>query len=441
MNDGLLPETRQEDPFLPERIRLEWGLPSEKSRLCRDSYLLLCLSATRRHDNKGRLDLLLAQSDGEGTLLKPSRLLMRCADDAELPGLVSELFRELPARPVEPWKAAWALTPERKKASGILSASAIRDYLACPTRFYLKHVLKVRKESYGAVEADAATFGKLLHDTLRDFGNDPKLKSLSNPDKIAEALVHRWKELFHARYGSTLSFPLIYQREAGIRRLRAVASIQASLRSEGWEIIVCEQSFKDFTFPGIPSDMQLNGQIDRIDRRMTPSGVQWRIIDYKSSEKDKDPQKQHYRPIGKSERTIDFPACEILELNNKTSRWIDLQLPLYRMVLLSEMTLGEPKCLGLGDLMRGEVEAGYLVIPAKISDTSFTPFEGIAELEQSARECLQGVLEAIREGVFWPPRNPQYDDYQGLFFDRLNATPQSGQQTLDPVHLVAGRTS
>jgi ATP-dependent helicase/nuclease subunit B len=385
-----------------------------------------------RSGTHGRVDLLLARQDDEGGVLKPSRLLLRCAEDAELPRRVQELFRELPPRPSEKWQAAWALKPERKNPPQTLSASALRDYLACPARFYLKHVLRLRASKFGAEEADSATFGILLHETLRDFGNDPRLRNLHAPEQIEAALVRIWKELFDARYGTEPSFPLIYQREAGIRRLRGAALAQAALRREGWEIVACERDFKDFLFGG----MRLRGQIDRIDRRITATGTEWRVLDYKSSEAVKNPNEQHYRSLGKRDDSLKLPPYERFELNDKAYRWIDLQLPLYRMVLLSEMESGHSSHLKLDDLAKGSLEAGYLILPAKISETKFQPFTEIEQHEESARACLEGILDAIHQGNFWPPRQPKYEDFGHLLFDHLEEEQSSGQQTLDPENLI-----
>ena len=431
MNDGLVPELREGDPFLHEKLRVEWGLSSDAGRLRRDGYLLLCIMGTREM-NRGRIDLLLARQDDEGGVLKPSRLLLRCAEDVELPRRVQELFRELPPRPSEKWQAAWALKPERKIPPLTLSASALRDYLACPARFYLKHVLRLRSEKFGAEEADAPTFGILLHETLRDFGNDPKLRNLHASEQIEAAMVRIWKQHFDARYGTETSFPLIYQREAGIRRLRGAALAQAALRREGWEILASERDFKDFRFAG----MRLRGQIDRIDRRITATGTEWRVLDYKSSEVVKNPNEQHYRPLGKRDDPLTLPAYERFELNDKAYRWIDLQLPLYRMVLLSDMESGHSSHLKIDDLAKGSVEAGYLILPAKISETKFQPFTGIEQHEESASDCLSGILGAIHQGNFWPPRQPKYEDFGDLLFDHLEAEPTSGQQTLDPENLI-----
>ncbi len=420
MNDGLVPEIRGEDPFLSEKLRIAWDLSSDVRRLRCDSYLLHCLLAARAQE-RGRIDLLLARQDDEGAVLKPSRLLLRCPDDEELPYRVQELFRELPPRPSEKWRAAWALKPQLLHPSLTLSASALKDYLACPTRFYLKHVLKLRSEQFGAEEADSATFGILLHATLREFGSDPKLKNLRDPEEIEKALVTLWRQLFDARYGKYPSFLLSYQREAGVRRLRGAALIQSILRHEGWEIVHCEKSFNNFPFAGY----RLNGIIDRIDKRETTAGTEWRIIDYKSSEGEKNPNMEHYRPLGKRDDPKRIASYECFAGEKKEQRWIDLQLPIYRMVFLSENE----------EVSYDSVEAGYFLLPSKVSEAAFVPFTDLEQHQESAEKCLRGILEAIHQGIFWPPRQPKYDDFQDLFFDHLEADAASGQRTFDPSNL------
>ena len=434
MNDGFVPETRQEDPFLNEKLRMKWGLASDHSRLRRDGYLLLSLMAARA--KRGRIDLLLSRQDEAGSVLKPSRLLLRPKSENELPVLVEELFRELPLVPGEQWHATWALKPERKPAPTTLSASSVRDYLTCPTRFYLKQVLKMRKESFESEEANGAIFGVLLHDALRRFGTNPDLKNLRDEHQIESALVALWKGIFEDRFGTNLSFPLLYQLEAGIRRLRGAARVQSELRAQEWEIIVCERSFNAFPVSIAGASMMLRGQIDRIDRRLTPQGTEWRILDYKSNELTKPPYQQHIQALKKSEAATQFADYECLMINNKQHRWIDLQLPLYQMVLNAELALGCSSHLNLDEITPGPVEIGYLSLPAKISAAAFLPFVEIDALSSSAHTCLRGVLQSIHDGIFWPPRQPKYDDFQDLFFDHLEANARSGQQTLDPANLT-----
>jgi ATP-dependent helicase/nuclease subunit B len=435
MNDGRVPEIRSQNSFLNEPIRRFWNLPSDLTRLHRDSYLLLSLIASRPESEGRRVDFLLAQQDDEGATLKPSRLLLKCAEEKELPRLVSELSQELPPRPSEKWHSTWALRPERKSPPASLSPSSLKDYLACPTRFYLKHVLKLRTKEFGMEEVDPATFGNLIHSTLREFGNNPTLKNLCGQEEIQKNLFRLWKNLWHTHYGADLAFSLLYQREVGIRRLKEAARVQAQSRAEGWEIVACERRFQDFPI----GKMKLQGQIDRIDRRVTASGTEWRIIDYKSSESAKKPNAEHYRSLGIKDDPIKLGAYECFEHHSKPNRWIDLQLPIYRMVLLSEIALGNSSYLGLGAITSGSVEAGYFVLPSKVSDTEFLPFLSLEDHEQSARSCLEGILSAIQRGIFWPPRQPKYDDFQRLFFDHLESSALSGQQTCDPINLYSAK--
>lgn len=183
--------------------------------------------------------------------------------------------------------------------------------------------------------------------------------------------------------------------------------------------------------------MMLRGQIDRIDRRVTEVGTEWRILDYKSSEIGKSPLDQHVQRFKKRDDPNQFAPYERLEVNGKQYRWIDLQLPLYHMVLSHELESGYSRWLQLHSITPGSVETGYLSLPAKISATAFLPFAEVDSLRSGAHECLRGVLQAIHDGVFWPPREPKYDDFEALFFDHLNAPASSGQQTLDPANLIA----
>ena len=319
-----------------------------------------------------------------------------------------------------------------------LSATAIRDYMTCPTRFYLKHLLHLQGSQFGSEEADPATFGTLLHETLRDFGNDPKLKDLRDEQQIAAALTSIWKKRFAAGFGEHPLFHLIYQREAGIRRLQGLARAQAATRAEGWEIVACEIRFTDFHVNG----MNLRGQIDRIDRRITGKGVEWRVIDYKSSDKAKHPDKEHFRVIGKRDDITHLGNYEHFLIEGKQHRWIDLQLPIYRMAMLSAMESGNPHLLGLKGIQPGTVGSAYAILPSEIDKTAFLPFTDDIEIARTAGDCLKGILGAISQGIFWPPRNPKYDELGDLFFDHIDETdPSSGRQTLDPANLLPSLTS
>ena len=117
LNDGRVPEAVTGDAFLPEALRARLGLKTNEARFARDAYQLAALAASRPAGT-GRLDLLVGKVSAAGDPLRPSRLLLLCAD-AELPARVAALFR-----PVElesstlPWQRAWRLTPANGAAAG-----------------------------------------------------------------------------------------------------------------------------------------------------------------------------------------------------------------------------------------------------------------------------------------------------------------------------------
>ena len=434
MNDGLVPEVRPSDPFLTEKIRERWQLPSNKTRLHRDCYQTVCLVAARAL--MGRVDFLLSRRDSEGSFLKPSRLLLQCRDE-ELAGRVEDLFRELPQRTSKSWRSAWQLEAQ---AAGIrkpdhLSASSIKEYLACPTRYYFKKLAGLSKENFGVEELEGSVFGSLLHEALQEFGSDTVTRDLTDEDAIAHDLEHRWSRIFHARYGEDPDLALLYQLKAGTKRLREAARVQAALRAEGWEIVGCEFEFSGFRPKALDHarmPLPIVGRIDRIDRRRNEDGSHsWRIIDYKSSEDTETPQASHLKKVTKlldqsAHQEYEFVGLKKTGKSSKKGqeevqptlhRWVDLQLPIYALVA---------KAVKEGDLsisrlpkVDGEVESAYFQIPADENDTGIAIFAEFEGWEASALKCLSGVSRSIQEGVFWPPRDPQYDDFEGIFFDHL----------------------
>ena len=112
LNDGRVPEAIVGDAFLPESLRTRLGLKTNATRLARDAYLLQALASSR--EKGGRLDLFFGKRSLVGEPLRPSRLLLHCADEI-LPGRVAFLFRA-PDKNDHPvaWTRAWQLTPRRE---------------------------------------------------------------------------------------------------------------------------------------------------------------------------------------------------------------------------------------------------------------------------------------------------------------------------------------
>ncbi|MFC1925155.1 hypothetical protein ACFLW2_00480, partial [Chloroflexota bacterium] len=94
MNDGKVPDSRPGDIFLPDTLRRQLKLRHDDDRLARDAYLMTALIQSRR--DEGRVCFIAGKTGGSGDVLKPSRLLLRCAD-SELPGRAERIFGTPPA--------------------------------------------------------------------------------------------------------------------------------------------------------------------------------------------------------------------------------------------------------------------------------------------------------------------------------------------------------
>lgn len=250
-------------------------------------------------------------------------------------------------------------------------------------------------------EMDDAEFGNICHRVLEEFGNDHRLKHSEDPAEIGDFFEDRLNRLFTGRYGRHLSAPLMIQKEAAAQRLARLARVQAEERANGWLIEEVEWTFREQ--PGLSiGGMPLRGKIDRIERN-EHTGL-YRIIDYKTSDKSKPPETDHFSALKKTEDIGDFPEYAVFSKEGKDFRWTGLQLPLYRRAV-------RDRC---GD----EVQCGYFNLPKAVSETGVRLWEDSSpDLIDSAIRCAEGVVADLRRGRFWPPaESVEYDAFEELFF-------------------------
>lgn len=394
LNDGRLPETVAGDPFLPEALRARLGLKTNEARFARDAYLLAALAACRT--GTGRLDLLVGKVSTAGDPLRPSRLLLACAE-AELPRRVAALFRPVEAvRPGLPWRRAWKLVPPVMAPPTRVSVTAFRDYLRCPFRFALKHVLKMETVDPFKSELDAMDFGILCHAALEEMGRDPGLRDCTDAAVLREFLLAHVNRRSRDRYGVELTLPLIVQLESARQRLARAAEVQAEQRAAGWLIEHVERKF-ELNLGAVT----VSGKIDRVERHAGSGAV--RVIDHKTSDKGVSPPAAHVRSARRDETAPDWARFTIA---GKELVWVDLQLPLYLEALAGEFGVA--------------VGAGYFNLPKAVGETALLLWEDYdAAWRAAARRCAEGVAAGVAAGIFWPPAEvpPRNEDdaLAGLF--------------------------
>ena len=170
--EGKVPESVVGHAFLPDALRRALGLADNASRAARDRTILAMTLACRE---TAAVTVHFHSVDAAGDVLKPSRLLFDCADDAELVRRVSALYAtragtgDSPAADLpERWRIRLPTPPEFRELKKT-SPSSLDQYLHCPFTYILRKTFG-ESEDYRAEELDASEFGNLAHDALEAWG-------------------------------------------------------------------------------------------------------------------------------------------------------------------------------------------------------------------------------------------------------------------------------
>jgi RecB family exonuclease len=417
-NEGFVPQSTGADAFLPDRFRRELGLLHNERRYARDAYATNVLCQSRE-----KLSMIFARRDTNNDPLQPSRLMFACPDDA-LIRRAQMFFGESEAASAPrrlllapdgaiPAESRFRVPPPEKSDEKMTSifVTQFKDYLACPYRYYLRHVRNLKAIDDSARELDGGDFGSVLHEVLSELGRDPNGPRDSNQEtEIFEYLDACVQQRIRFHYGAAEQRASIrLQLEQARQRLRAFAREQAKLVREGWRIVHAEDieetrgwlsvSFLDALAKERRSrrpdgeSILLVGRIDRIDfheaRRMI------RILDYKTADSAQKPDQTHRTKEG----------------------WIDLQLPLYHL-LRHAVRLGVPEDC--------QVELGYFNLPKRLEQTGVEPAAWDEKILETAYEEAQRVIRGVREGIFLEPVQPApsyYEEFAAICLDNVLSAP------------------
>ena len=223
-----------------------------------------------------------------------------------------------------------------------ISVTRFKTYLACPYRYYLRHVEKLQVVDDSARELDGRAFGNLIHGVLSDFGRQPKARGNPRASRnYSSTSIEHLSTLAKRHYGAKERRTQIrLQLEQARQRLHAFAARQARLTAEGWRIVHAEHA-DDRALLSVPFSaggeaIELQGRIDRVDYHAQTGTL--RILDYKTADKGERPDKTH----------------------RKGNEWIDLQLPMYRHLW---------PALKLETAAVRKVELGYFNLPKDLDET------------------------------------------------------------------------
>ncbi|MCA9286760.1 MAG: PD-(D/E)XK nuclease family protein, partial [Phycisphaerales bacterium] len=400
LHEGAVPTPAGADPLLPGSLRTELGLPDDDTHAGRDAYLLEAMARGRDH-----FRVVVARRNTAGDPVLPSRLLLRCPAK-EIPGRLRRLVDPrraeqvaLPRGMPAPAPTSGFVIPEPPAGPVALermSATAFERYLRCPYRFWLEYVLGLAPIEPPTDELDALEFGNLAHDVLCAFGGDAGIRDSTDSVRIEEWLAHTLDGTVRRVFGAAPTAAITVQTARLRERLAAFARRQAQHAAEGWRIIATEQPLPPAAVLDLPrsdrssasdgeSDrrpVRIVGRVDRIDRHLSTG--EWAILDYKTGDVGKSPNKVHHGG------------------EKVSARWCSLQLPLYaRFASMPVDAHGAPR-LGFILLPKVSAEVGW-------SWANWTD----AELDAAIDKAREVVLN-IRAGRF--ERSP---DVSGDAFDAI----------------------
>lgn len=387
LNHPFVPGAVTSDSFLPGALRSKLRMSDNERRYARDVYAMHVMLCARKS-----IRFIVGRRAADQTPTPPSRLLA-----ATEPVNAARRVRNLldGSRKSSRVQHEWDQTTEglalaipglpalgKERRVRTMSVTAFRDYLDCPYRFYLRHVLKLRPMDDATGELAANQFGDMVHGALETFG-DCSDRDETQLAKIEESLLSHLSDYVTEHYGDAVSSAVTLQVAQAERRLKAVARQQARRIAEGWTIHASEAAVNESDGAGIEVDgmrMGLRGRFDRIDFHAQTG--RYAILDYKTH--GHRPEKKHLKKV------------------DGEYQWIDLQLPLYRMMVPFLGIKEDP----------ATVELGYFNISEKDDETKINIAQFTEEQMAEAVEIIKGCIRGIWAEQFEPTaERVQYDDY------------------------------
>ncbi|MEM8666399.1 MAG: PD-(D/E)XK nuclease family protein [Planctomycetota bacterium] len=387
LNHPFVPAGVTSDPFLPGTLRGRLRMEDNNRRYARDAYAMHLMISTRDD-----VRFIVGSTAADQSPTPPSRLLAS-APGADLARRICGLIGQprIKHRVAHDWHRDGQhhrlpipklAPPTDEPVVTSMSVTAFADYLRCPYRFYLRHVLNLKPLDDESNELAANQFGNLVHAALEQFGLSDQ-RNESDPNKIESLLLEHLHQFAEEYYGDSVSTAVTLQIAQAEKRLKAVAGQQAKRISDGWQIHAAEASVNESDGAILEVDghrMGLRGRFDRIDHH--PATNRWAILDYKTH--GHRPEKKH------------------LKKTEEGDQWVDLQLPLYRLMIPYLGINAEPS----------EVQLGYFNVSEKDEETRINIAEFSSKQMDAAQRLIRQCVADVCAGKFEPSSDRiQYDDY------------------------------
>lgn len=422
MNEGLLPESQAPSPFLNESIRKKLELPDNESRFARDAFYLESLL----EQTSGNIHFLACKRDREGSPIRFSSFFFHGVED--LPTLLDRtdiLFADypMPSGTVSENRAIPFLAEtDISKAFGgpeqiVLNVTDFKSILESPLRAFFKSNLKMEENDYTTPDLNAAALGTIVHSVFQNFAPPDSwrtaLRSSSEMeqklalDEAEKAFYEAFLHNIQSRVGPKM--PLLAMIQAERWQFRIRKAMKEFLSQLAPDVLACEWSLEGGK--GIPfGGALIKGKVDRIEYYRDKNTL--RIIDFKTGKE------------GAKEAHV------------KKNRFLDLQLPLYKMLLPLDMEFRKlhPEI----DMENCRIECGYFRIPDIAKDIGFDFWTDMDLYDEAAKKEALRVIEIVKKmrSKELPEdlaKSVKYDFVEPLFPRGLEETFAGSFQAVEPL--------
>ncbi len=255
-NEGYVPKENKKDLYLNSAVRYHAGLPTRNDRqnLQLDLYHNIFLRSKKA---------AVIYVDNEEHI--PSPFIKQLGIDKAPVHCSEEYAPLLYTRGEAVPRGEETISAAVDLAATPLSATKLKDYLACRRRFYYKYLARLKDFEIPSFEHQGYVLGTMLHEALNN------LYSVHDHYSDIRKLHHDLELELKKQVRDDIV--LQFEGDIWLKRLEAFCESEIRRFDAGYRVMACEERLSA-TFEG----MTLEGVIDRIDTREGRLSV----IDYKS---------------------------------------------------------------------------------------------------------------------------------------------------------------
>jgi len=396
--DNKVPGAFAADSFITPMLCRKLGFYGPEEEAAFHSFRLNLILQSRK--KWGKLDIILTDRDLSGDPVLPCRFLFQACESESLERINVLLAERNYSRKSYPREFGASVRIPEPGELNSMSVTGFAAYLRDPFEFLLERRLHWEAPQPFTMEMDPLMFGDLAHRVLQSLNQSDTGSALTTAEDIFAFLEKEVNDLMLQLFGGDLNVPLQIQGNSLLERLRAASGIIARERQGGWMPYRVEWAFHDETDFQIDG-VCIRGKIDLLE--VNSQSGEYRIIDYKTSEKSEAPERVHLQKLNSSSREPMFAETDF-NVGNKSYRWKDLQLPLYQMAV--EKSLGvRPGC-------------AYLCLGKAVKDIRLQEWSPDDAHASAAQRCAFAIIRNIRDGAYPPPdRISRYDRWAVWFGD------------------------